>query len=76
MDNLNKIKNGLIGITKAKLGIDKADDIIYYDRLNICNSCVHCFKNSTKIKCMKCGCNLKLKARIQHESCPLNKWKI
>ena len=45
---------------------------IYKERLAICKSCDHYFKLTGN--CKKCGCFMKVKARIAPLSCPINKW--
>ena len=41
-------------------------------RLKICYECDKFDRSSNR--CMECGCNLKAKAGIGVEKCPLNKW--
>ncbi len=69
-----QIVKGIMGIAKATMGIDKTLQELYIQRLKICNNCDFCIKNENKIKCGKCGCNLKLKAKINSEECPIGKW--
>lgn len=42
-------------------------------RLSICRACEF-FKESPAMRCLKCGCFLNLKARLETEHCPINKW--
>ncbi|MBA95805.1 MAG: hypothetical protein CMP21_08835 [Rickettsiales bacterium] len=41
-------------------------------RLSICKECEFLFK-PTKT-CKKCGCFMKIKARMSNVSCPIGKW--
>lgn len=41
-------------------------------RLTLCNSCE--FFNSDSGRCSKCGCFMKIKAKIQAAKCPIGKW--
>ncbi len=42
----------------------------YHERLEICDGCPHRRNN----RCMKCGCNLSLKAQGRAFKCPEGKW--
>ena len=41
-------------------------------RLNVCMKCP--FLRPESMKCIKCGCHLKLKVRFESEHCPIDKW--
>ena len=43
-----------------------------FERLSICNECPSLFK--TTWTCKECGCFMKIKARLEHSKCPLDKW--
>ena len=43
------------------------------ERFRICNKCPY-LKHRLLLRCSKCGCSLKLKTRLESESCPINKW--
>ena len=37
--------------------------------------CLHCdWFEKEKLRCVKCGCVVPIKIRLEEESCPLNKW--
>ena len=37
--------------------------------------CLHCdWFEKEKLRCIKCGCVVPIKIRLEEESCPLNKW--
>jgi hypothetical protein len=42
-------------------------------RLSICRCCEF-FKESPAMRCLKCGCFLNLKTRLETEHCPIRKW--
>jgi hypothetical protein len=51
------------------------------ERYEICAKCdvidldgKECVAPGTQPCCGNCGCSLKLKLRVPHEKCPLNKW--
>ena len=74
--NINQLLNGIKGLTKASLNIDKASDNIIKERLIRCKKCDNYSKNNNNIeKCEACGCYLKFKIKILSEKCPLNLWK-
>tara|TARA_Y100000034_G_scaffold108826_1_gene139496 strand:- start:435 stop:785 length:351 start_codon:yes stop_codon:yes gene_type:complete len=38
-------------------------------------TCLHCdWFDKKKLRCVKCGCVIPIKIRLEEESCPLNKW--
>lgn len=41
-------------------------------RLEICRSCDRLFKPT--FQCKECGCFMKIKTRIESQSCPIGKW--
>jgi hypothetical protein len=43
-----------------------------YSRMDICNNCEYLIK-MTKT-CMKCGCFMTIKTRIEEAYCPIGKW--
>ena len=51
-------------------GMQTVSKLQYEERLKICNDCPQRSDN----RCLKCGCNLSLKARGRAMKCPLNKW--
>jgi hypothetical protein len=58
-------------ILNPKIG--SVNENIYKERILICSSCEHLTKST--FQCKKCGCFMKLKAKLPHASCPINKWK-
>jgi len=51
-------------------GCHLVDAAEYERRLSICDGCEHRAGN----RCLKCGCNLSLKARGRAFRCPLGRW--
>lgn len=43
------------------------------ERLTICLQCPYVSEN--KKKCLKCGCNIKVKCTFKLSKCPINRWE-
>ena len=73
---VKEIFKGTVGLTKVALGIDKSDEELVEERLNICLHCERLIKNEdkNKHKCGKCKCWISKKILLKTEKCPLNKW--
>lgn len=73
---LRKLAHGAAGLAKSRLGIDRASDEVIEYRQNICQACDQAKyrKDGTLTKCTICGCGLMDKTRLNHESCPCDKW--
>lgn len=50
----------------------EASPELYDKRMKICKGCA--FFDHEKVKCKKCGCNLKGKAKFEGAKCPIQKW--
>jgi hypothetical protein len=50
----------------------KTSEDIYNNRMDICNNCEYLI-NMTKT-CMKCGCFMTIKTKIDNAYCPIGKW--
>jgi len=50
------------------------DQAEYIKRLGICRRCPHAKTKISGTHCEVCGCNIRAKAKLSKESCPLNKW--
>ncbi len=46
----------------------------YTDRINVCYKCPEAQRKLTGLYCKICGCNMKVKARLDKSECPLGKW--
>ena len=83
-----RISHGVIGLIKAKFGIDKAAAIVMKHRLSVCESCEQnspCVKDDNRRCCGKmldvlkptkptCGCVIINKIKVASEVCPLGNW--
>lgn len=49
-----------------------ASDDMYEQRMKICRACA--FFDAEQVRCRKCGCRLKGKARFEGAKCPIQKW--
>ena len=60
--------------TKAALKGEaiKASKVTKEERLTVCEGCVH--YHAPDDRCKVCGCLVKVKASLEVESCPVNKW--
>ena len=50
----------------------KVDNEVAYERLMMCAECPSLFRPTWT--CKKCGCFMKVKARLDFASCPEGKW--
>lgn len=48
------------------------DEHVLDERLSICQACPELIKLTSQ--CKKCGCFMKIKAKILDAKCPLSKW--
>ena len=49
-----------------------ASDELFESRMTLCYSCE--YFDTVQVRCRKCGCKLKGKARFEAAHCPLMKW--
>ena len=49
-----------------------ASNDLYEQRMKICRACA--FFDAEQVRCRKCGCKLKGKARFEAAKCPVQKW--
>ena len=49
-----------------------ASNELYEQRMKICRACA--FFDEEQVRCRKCGCKLKGKARFEAAKCPIQKW--
>lgn len=78
MSCCNQITKGVVGLTKAVLGIDRADEQTIEARRSLCRSCDRaepCIRNAHQFCiCKECGCLLKAKTSVKSEVCPIGRW--
>ena len=43
-------------------------------RFEICKKCPHLSPSGLGLKCVKCGCLIKLKISVKSQECPIGKW--
>jgi len=53
---------------------EKSDEKTYIQRIGICRRCPHAKSKLLGTNCELCGCNIRLKARVKSEECPVKKW--
>tara|TARA_R110002020_G_scaffold15801_5_gene56401 strand:- start:8154 stop:8570 length:417 start_codon:yes stop_codon:yes gene_type:complete len=70
ISKLQKIKDGVLGITRAALGLGLASQHEIDARRAICNACEY---KKGKI-CGACGCLLNAKTKLAKEQCPKGFW--
>ena len=56
-----------------KSGFKKVSQAEYEERKSICHACP--FFNMAQMRCMDCGCYIKVKARLKVEECPQGYWR-
>ena len=49
-----------------------ASEELYQKRMKLCRACT--FFDPEQVRCRKCGCKLKGKARFEAAHCPIQKW--
>ena len=67
---IDRITHGAIGLTKAALGRERADDATIATRYALCMACD---KHAIGV-CTACGCLCAAKVRVASEACPDGKW--
>ena len=60
-----------MGFYKEFISYLKADQDIVAKRVDYCKKCPYI---TSKFKCTKCGCFMKLKTLIALARCPIGKW--
>ena len=75
MKSIEHYVQGVMGLTKAALGIMKAPEDVILKRRGICNACEHKIIVNSKMlggmvgKCELCTCNIKAKTLLSDEEC-------
>ena len=70
VSRIEKLRNGLAGITKATLGIGLASEFEIQARRDICEVCE--FRQGKS--CGACGCFISPKTKLAKEKCPKGFW--
>lgn len=58
--------------THITTGAHNVPDVVYYQRMEICEGCE--FYDEETVRCKDCGCYLNIKARWASMECPQKKW--
>jgi hypothetical protein len=71
-----QLKNAAMAAREAAGGVAKnctlfASNEVADERRLICVACEH----RAKRRCSKCGCNVRIKTRLQTSKCPDNRWE-
>ena len=70
ISKINKLANGVMGLTKSTFGLGLASKEVIQERRSICDTCVHRDNKS----CSICGCFIIPKTRVASEECPKGYW--
>lgn len=68
-----KEKNGVTAFDLLNPNAEWASEEEAARRFSICQSCPELIKLTTQ--CKQCGCVMKLKTKLEHALCPLDKWQ-
>jgi hypothetical protein len=72
---LNKAFTGTVGIAKAALHVDRADEVVIRKRRSLCAACPNANAGSSKTsRCLVCSCFIWPKTATASEKCPIGKW--
>ena len=52
--------------------LPRASDELAHSRLDTCKECIFLLHMTNQ--CLKCGCFMNLKVKLQDSTCPMNKW--
>lgn len=74
MCDCSQLIHGTVGLAKAVLGVDRADEETIQRRRAICRACPHAIPcpllANQKCRCALCGCLLSAKTVLAGETCP------
>jgi len=74
---LQQLVRGVIGVSKAKLGIGRVPVEVMKQRLQTCVACPQLTENvfpGCGRRCGVCGCGVFCKAQLAAERCPEGRW--
>jgi len=82
---VTKIARGAIGVAKAVIGVDRANDATVQTRRDVCRECPHAKRNHARMnrptkgltnlsQCARCECFIVAKTLLAGEKCPEGKW--
>jgi hypothetical protein len=71
----NRLLAGAIGLTKATLRVDRADEVLIRKRRSLCAACPQATAGSSKTsRCFVCTCFIYPKTATATEKCPIGNW--
>jgi hypothetical protein len=72
-----RIAQGVVGLTKAIVGIDRAPDVVVAARRAICRQCDRATRHRDGVRVLRClefKCWIKQATKVAGKDCPLGKW--
>jgi hypothetical protein len=73
--SLNKVLTGAVGLTKAALHVNRADEVVIRKRRSLCAACPQASAGSSKTRrCLICTCFTYPKTATASEKCPTGNW--
>jgi hypothetical protein len=69
----SRVIKGIVGLSKAVLGLDQARAEVIEHRRQICDNCEFMASKPAR-RCLKCGCFVSPKTTLNGERCPDGKW--
>jgi hypothetical protein len=72
---ISQVFAGAVGLTKAALRVDRADEVLIRRRRSLCGACPQANAGASKTsRCLVCTCFIHPKTATASEKCPLGKW--
>ena len=72
---VNRVVAGAVGLTKAALHVDRADEVLIRKRRALCAACPQASAGSSKTsRCRVCTCFIHPKTATASEKCPIGQW--
>jgi hypothetical protein len=75
MFSFTNVWTGVVGLTKAAVRVQRAEEPVIRKRRSICEACPTATAGSSKrSRCLACTCFIYPKTTTATEKCPLGKW--
>ncbi len=72
---VSRVVTGAVGLTKAALRVDRADEVLIRKRRSLCAACPQASAGSSKTsRCRICTCFIYPKTATASEKCPIGQW--
>jgi hypothetical protein len=72
---VNRVFAGAVGLTKAALRVDRAEEVLIRPRRSLCAACPQANAGASKTsRCLVCTCFIHPKTATASEKCPVGKW--